>query len=157
MINSETKKVLYIEDNIADIRLFEEAISHQNLAIDLNYVTDGQELIDYFTESKKGHYRDLPELIITDLNLPKISGQKVIEVLKSDPVYKRIPVIVFTTSNLPRDIEKCYAFGANAYMHKPLDIDQVFETIELIDKYWLRTCLLLTNPLGESVAEGTHI
>ena len=153
MINSETKKVLYIEDNIADIRLFEEAISHQNLAIDLNYVTDGQELLDYFAESKKGHYRDLPELIITDLNLPKISGQKVIEVLKADPVYKRIPVIVFTTSNLPRDIEKCYEYGANAYMNKPLDIDRVFETIGLIDQYWLRTCLLLDNPVGESLIE----
>ncbi len=153
MINSETKKVLYIEDNIADIRLFEEAISHQNLAIDLNYVTDGQEMLDYFERSKQGHYRDLPELIITDLNLPKISGQKVIEVIKADPVYKRIPIIVFTTSNLSRDIEKCYEYGANAYMHKPLDIDKVFDTIELIDKYWLRTCLLISNPLAEMAVE----
>lgn len=149
MKHSETKKILYIEDNIADIRLFEEAISHQELSIDLNYVTDGQEMIDYFEESKKGNYKNLPNLIVTDLNLPKISGQQVIKVIKSDPVFKKIPVIVFTTSNLMRDIEKCYAFGANAYMHKPLDIDQVFDVIELIDRYWLRTCLLIHNPMEE--------
>lgn len=149
MKHSEQKKVLYIEDNIADIRLFEEAISHQELSIDLNYVTDGQEMLDYFEESKKGHYKNLPNLIITDLNLPKISGQQVIKVIKEDPVFKKIPVLVFTTSNLMRDIEKCYAYGANAYMHKPLDIDQVFEVIELIDKYWLRTCLLIHNPMEE--------
>jgi len=152
MKHSEIKKVLYIEDNIADIRLFEEAISHQELSIDLNYVTDGQEMLDYFEESKKGHYKNLPNLIITDLNLPKISGQQVIKVIKEDPVFKKIPVLVFTTSNLMRDIEKCYAYGANAYMHKPLDIDQVFEVIELIDKYWLRTCLLIHNPMEEPSA-----
>ncbi len=144
-----TKKILYIEDNIADIRLFEEAISHQNLDIDLNFVTDGQEMLDYFEESKRGHYKNLPNLIISDLNLPKISGQQVIKVIKSDEVFKKIPVIVFTTSNLMRDIEKCYSYGANAYMHKPLDIDKVFEVIELIDRYWLRTCLLIHNPMEE--------
>ena len=141
------KKILYIEDNVADIRLFEEAISDQKLAIDLNYVTDGQEMIEYFEEKKAGHYKDLPSLIVTDLNLPKISGQKVIQVIKSDPVFKKIPVVVFTTSNLDNDIDKCYDYGANAYMHKPLDIDQVFGVVELIDRYWLRTCLLVSNPM----------
>lgn len=146
MRTSELKKILYIEDNVADIRLFEEAISHQGLAIDLNYVTDGQEMIEYFEEKKAGHYKDLPSLIVTDLNLPKISGQKVIQVIKSDPIFKKIPVVVFTTSNLANDIDKCYEYGANAYMHKPLDIDQVFDVVDLIDRYWLRTCLLVDNP-----------
>lgn len=147
MQNSKEKKILYIEDNLADIRLFEEAISYQKLAIDLNYVTDGQEMLDYFEEKKAGHYKNLPSLIITDLNLPKISGQRVIQVIKSDPVFKKIPVVVFTTSNLSTDIDKSYEFGANAYMHKPLDIDRVFEVVDLIDKYWLRTCLLIDNPM----------
>jgi len=147
MQNSQEKKILYIEDNLADIRLFEEAISYQKLSIDLNYVTDGQEMLDYFEEKKAGHYKNLPSLIITDLNLPKISGQRVIQVIKSDPVFKKIPVVVFTTSNLATDIDKSYEFGANAYMHKPLDIDKVFEVVDLIDKYWLRTCLLVDNPM----------
>ena len=149
MQNSQEKKILYIEDNLADIRLFEEAISYQKLSIDLNYVTDGQEMLDYFEEKKAGHYKNLPSLIITDLNLPKISGQRVIQVIKSDPVFKKIPVVVFTTSNLATDIDKSYEFGANAYMHKPLDIDKVFEVVDLIDKYWLRTCLLVDNPMDQ--------
>lgn len=149
MQNSQEKKILYIEDNLADIRLFEEAISYQKLSIDLNYVTDGQEMLDYFEEKKAGHYKNLPSLIITDLNLPKISGQRVIQVIKSDPVFKKIPVVVFTTSNLATDIDKSYEYGANAYMRKPLDIDKVFEVVDLIDKYWLRTCLLIDNPMDQ--------
>jgi len=145
-MSADTKKVLYIEDNIADIKLFEEAISFNELAIDLQYVTDGQEMLDYFEESKLGHYKDLPDIIITDLNLPKITGQKVIQVIKQDEVFKRIPIIVFTTSNLKRDIEKCYEYGANAYMYKPVNIDKIFEAVELIDKFWLRNCLLIKNP-----------
>jgi len=146
MENAEIKKVLYIEDNIADIKLFEEAISFNNLAIDLQYVTDGQEMLDFFEESKRGHYKELPDIIITDLNLPKITGQKVIQAIKQDEVFKRIPIIVFTTSNLKRDIEKCYEFGANAYLYKPVDIDKIFEAVELIDRFWLRNCLLIKNP-----------
>lgn len=148
MKNDKIKKILYIEDNVADIRLFEEAIAHQELAIQLDYVTDGQEMLDFFEEKKKGHYRDLPVLIVTDLNLPKVTGQDVIKVIKKDPVFRKIPIVVFTTSNLPNDIDKCYEYGANAYMYKPLDIDNVFEVVELIDKYWLRTCLLVNNPLS---------
>jgi len=145
-MNAETKKVLYIEDNIADIKLFEEAIEYNKLAIDLQTVTDGQEMLDYFESSKKGHYKDLPDIIITDLNLPKITGQRVIELIKNDEIFRRIPVIVFTTSNLKRDIEKCYEFGANAYMYKPVNIDEIFEAVALIDKFWLRHCLLIKNP-----------
>ncbi len=151
MIHKETKKVLYIEDNIADIKLFEEAISFNNLAINLEYVTDGQEMLNYFTASKEAHYRDLPDLIISDLNLPKISGQQVISEIKKDSVFKKIPVIVFTTSKLRSDIEKCYEYGANAYLSKPVDIDKIFELIELIDKFWLRNCLLIKNPSSTEV------
>ena len=91
-------------------------------------------------------YRDLPDLIISDLNLPKISGQQVISVIKADSVFKKIPVIVFSTSKLKSDIEKCYEYGANAYLSKPVDIDKIFELVELIDKFWLRNCLLVKNP-----------
>ncbi len=145
-MHKEVKKVLYIEDNIADIKLFEEAISFNELAIELEYVTDGQEMLNYFEASKKAHYKDLPDLIISDLNLPKISGQQVISVIKQDSIFKKIPVIVFTTSKLRSDIEKCYQYGANAYLTKPVDIDKIFELIELIDKFWLRNCMLLKNP-----------
>jgi len=146
MLHKEVKKVLYIEDNIADIKLFEEAISFNDLAINLEFVTDGQEMLNYFEASKKAHYRDLPDLIISDLNLPKISGQQVISAIKKDDVFKKIPVIVFTTSKLKSDIERCYEYGANAYLSKPVDIDKIFELIELIDKFWLRNCLLIKNP-----------
>jgi len=146
MHHKEVKKVLYIEDNIADIKLFEEAVSFNDLSIKLEYVTDGQEMLNYFEASKKAHYRDLPDLIISDLNLPKISGQQVISVIKADPVFKKIPVIVFSTSKLKSDIEKCYEYGANAYLSKPVDIDKIFELVELIDKFWLRNCLLIKSP-----------
>lgn len=155
-MHKEVKKVLYIEDNIADIKLFEEAISFNELAIDLEYVTDGQEMINYFEAAKKEHYRDLPDLIISDLNLPKISGQQVISVIKQDDVFKKIPIIVFTTSKLKSDIEKCYQYGANAYLTKPVDIDKIFELVALIDKFWLRYCMLIKNPNSEEQAGLTQ-
>lgn len=145
-MHKEVKKVLYIEDNIADIKLFEEAISFNELAIDLEFVTDGQEMLNYFNSAKQAKYKDLPDLIISDLNLPKISGQQVISVIKKDTVFKKIPIIVFTTSKLRSDIEKCYEYGANAYLTKPVDIDKIFELVALIDKFWLRNCLLIKNP-----------
>lgn len=151
MIHNEVKKVLYIEDNLADIKLFEEAISFNELAIKLEYVTDGQEMLNYFEAAKAAHYRDLPDLIISDLNLPKISGQQVIAEIKKDSVFKKIPIVVFTTSKLRSDIEKCYEYGANAYLSKPVDIDKIFELIELIDKFWLRNCLLIKNPTPTKV------
>lgn len=154
MLHKEVKKVLYIEDNIADIKLFEEAISFNDLAINLEFVTDGQEMLNYFEASKKAHYRDLPDLIISDLNLPKISGQQVISAIKKDDVFKKIPVIVFTTSKLKSDIERCYEYGANAYLSKPVDIDKIFELIELIDKFWLRNCLLIKNPNSTEAAQA---
>lgn len=151
MIHKEVKKVLYIEDNVADIKLLEEAISFNDLAINLEYVTDGQEMLNYFEAAKAAHYKDLPDLIISDLNLPKISGQQVIQEIKQDSVFKKIPIIVFTTSKLRSDIEKCYEYGANAYLSKPVDIDQIFELVELIDKFWLRNCLLIKNPTPSTV------
>jgi len=147
-MHTEEKKLLYIEDNIADIKLFEEAISFNELAINLEYVTDGQEMLNYFHAAKQAKYKDLPDLIITDLNLPKISGQQVISVIKKDEVFKKIPIIVFTTSKLKSDIEKCYEYGANAYLTKPVDIDHIFELVALIDKFWLRHCMLIKNPFN---------
>ena len=69
MQHKEVKKVLYIEDNIADIKLFEEAISFNDLSIKLEYVTDGQEMLNYFEASKKAHYRDLPDLILSLIHI----------------------------------------------------------------------------------------
>ena len=140
-MNTQIKKVLYINDNIADVALFEEAIEIKNLAIELMHVSDGEELLSYIRKCKLDSSEILPDLIITNLDVPKFQGHKIINVLKDDKMLSHIPLIIFCSSNLKSDIIKAYEHGANAYIYKPLNVDEIFETIELIDKFWLRTCV----------------
>lgn len=140
-MNTQIKKVLYINDNIADVALFEEAIEIKNLAIELMHFSDGEELLSYIRKCKLDSSEILPDLIITNLDVPKFQGHKIINVLKDDKMLSHIPLIIFCASNLKSDIDRAYEHGANAYIYKPLNVDEIFETIELIDKFWLRTCV----------------
>jgi len=135
-------KVLLIEDNEGDIKLIEEAVSDNKLAIDLEVLKDGGHTMQYIEEKQNSDYNNLPELIIMDLNLPKVQGKKLLTVFKGDEVLKKIPIIILTTSNLSADIEECFQSGANAYLIKPIDIIEFFEMISTIYKFWFQTSCL---------------
>ncbi len=137
-----TKKVLLIEDNEGDIKLIEEAITDNNLSIDLELLKDGGQTLQYVEEKIEGGYVDLPDLIIMDLNLPKVQGKDLLKVFKKDTILKQIPIIILTTSSLSADINECFSSGANAYLIKPIDIIEFFDMISMIDKFWFRiSCL----------------
>jgi len=137
-----TKKVLLIEDNEGDIKLIEEAITDNNLSIDLELLKDGGQTLQYVEEKISGGYVDLPDLIIMDLNLPKVQGKDLLKVFKKDTILKQIPIIILTTSSLSADINECFSSGANAYLIKPIDIIEFFDMISMIDKFWFRiSCL----------------
>lgn len=130
-------EILLVEDNPGDIRLTQEALKEGRIHNNLNVVRDGISALDYLQQ--KGAYAKAtrPDLILLDLNLPKMDGREVLAKIKSDPRLKRIPVVILTTSKNEEDILKTYNLHANCYITKPVDLEQFFEVIRSIEGFWL--------------------
>jgi len=135
-------KILLIEDNPGDVRLTQEAFKEAKRSIILDVVMDGVEAINYLY--RKAPYTDKvsPDLILLDLNLPKMDGREVLEVVKTDENLRRIPIIVLTTSDADQDIIKSYNLHVNCYLNKPVDFDEFFDIIQKIEDFWLTTAIL---------------
>ncbi len=136
--------LLLIEDNPGDVRLTKEAFKEGNISIDLSVVMDGVEAIQYLRKQAPFEEVETPDLILLDLNLPKKDGREVLKDIKEDPVLRRIPVVVLTTSNAESDILKSYNLYANCYINKPVDFDSFFNVIKRIEEFWLSTVMLPT-------------
>jgi len=134
--------ILLIEDNPGDVRLTQEAFKEGRKNVTLDVVMDGVEAINYLY--KNGQYSDKksPDLILLDLNLPKMDGREVLQKVKSDDNLRRIPVIVLTTSDADQDILKSYNLHVNCYLNKPVDFDKFFDIIQKIEDFWLTTAIL---------------
>jgi CheY-like chemotaxis protein len=137
-------QILLIEDNPGDIRLTQEAFSESQLSIVLNVTTDGVEGINFL--KKNPPYTDAvtPDLILLDLNLPKLDGRDVLGEVKQDELLRRIPIVILTTSTAQKDIQDTYALHVNSYINKPVDFDKFFEIIQRIEDFWLTTAVLPT-------------
>lgn len=137
---NEAIEILLVEDTPSDVELTLRAFKKNNFANKIFVVGDGQEALDYIY--KEGQFKDretteLPRLILLDLKLPKISGIEVLKVLKTDPVTKKIPIVVLTSSKEDRDIHECYNLGVNSYIAKPVDFNQFVTTVRELGLYWL--------------------
>ena len=93
---------------------------------------------------KKGTYRDAsrPDLVLLDLNLPGKGGHQILGELKSDLELKEVPIVIYTSSLADKDVKTSYRLGANAYVRKPIDVDEFFEVVSTIERFWLGTALL---------------
>ena len=136
--------ILLIEDNPGDVRLTQEAFKEGRMDIDLSVCMDGVEAVKFLKKQEKYGDAVTPDLILLDLNLPKMDGREVLEVVKSDPALKRIPVVVLTTSNAEQDILKSYNLHVNCYINKPVDFDKFFDIIQKIEDFWLSIAVLPT-------------
>lgn len=136
--------ILLIEDNPGDVRLTQEAFKEGKKNITLEVATDGIEALRFLR--KEGPYaeKQIPDLILLDLNLPKWDGREVLKEIKNDPSLRRIPVIVLTTSNAGTDILNSYDLHANCFINKPIDFDNFFNIIHKIEEFWLSTAILPT-------------
>jgi len=137
--------ILLIEDNPADIKITQRAVRESSLPVELIVVRDGQEAVDYLL--RQGAYAETtgwrsPELILLDLNLPRLTGREVLERIRSTPNLKAVPVVVLTTSRRKEDVQEVYAAGANTYIEKPPDFARFVEVLRTIHRYWLDTALL---------------
>ena len=129
--------ILLVEDNPGDIRLTQEVLKEGKVINKLHTVMDGEECVDYLYKRGKHQNAERPDIILLDLNLPKLDGREVLEIIKKDDTLKLIPVIVLTTSDAERDILNMYANHANCYITKPVDFDQFINVIKSIESFWL--------------------
>jgi chemotaxis family two-component system response regulator Rcp1 len=130
-------EILLVEDNPGDVRLTREVLKEGRIHNTLNVATDGVEALDFL--HRRGVYADTKpqDLILLDLNLPKMNGREVLAEIKKDPDLKHIPVVVLTTSSAEEDVVSAYDLHANCYITKPVDLNQFVKVVQSIEDFWL--------------------
>jgi two-component system, chemotaxis family, response regulator Rcp1 len=130
-------EVLLVEDNPGDIQLTKEAFLEGKMHNNLNVVMDGVQAMAFLR--KEGKYKDAPrpDLILLDLNLPKMDGREVLAEIKKDEKLMTIPVVILTTSAAEEDIVRTYNLHANCYITKPVDFAQFMNVVQSIENFWL--------------------
>lgn len=139
--NELTSNILVVEDEKTDAVFIERAFSKSSFIGKINIVLDGQQALDYIRGL--GEYRDrvqypVPDLILLDLKLPKVSGLEVLKEIKVMKIMKRIPVVVLSASDQPKDIKDAYDYGANSYFVKKVKFSQFITMAEQINQYWFK-------------------
>ena len=136
-----TLHLLLIEDNEGDILLTQEALSDIALRNSLTVMRDGEQALDFLQNSKN----QLPDIILLDINLPRMDGKEFLSRVKTDPSLRHIPIVVLTTSSSGRDIKDAYTLYANCYITKPVDFDSFVQVIRAIERFWIHIVQLPTN------------
>jgi len=129
-------EILLVEDNPGDARLTMELLKDSKIHNRISVVKDGIEATAYLRKEAEFREAPRPDLILLDLNLPRKDGREVLAEIKQDPGLKRIPVVVLTTSSAEEDIVRSYDLHANAYITKPLDLDQFAKVVRSIEEFW---------------------
>jgi CheY-like chemotaxis protein len=128
---------LLVEDSPGDVRLTREALKDAKMHISLKVVSDGAEAMTYLRREKNYAEAPRPDLILLDLNLPKMDGRDVLKEIKESDALKSIPVVILTTSASPVDVERSYKLHANCYITKPVDLKGFIKVVQSIDNFWL--------------------
>ena len=131
--------ILSADDDPDDRELTRDALQECRLANDVHFVEDGEQLLDYL--NRRGQYKKLageplPGLILLDLNMPRKDGREALKEIKANPLLRRIPVVVLTTSKAEEDILRTYDLGVNSYVTKPVTFESLVETIKVLGQYW---------------------
>ncbi|MDJ0638656.1 MAG: response regulator [Paracoccaceae bacterium] len=137
--------ILIIEDSPEDYEACVAALTEDsNIANPIVWCETGDEALDYLRKQGKfsGADHDLPGVILLDLNLPGLDGRDVLAMLKNDPVTRRLPIVVMTSSNDQADIDRCYDAGANSYVVKPVNLDGFLAAIARLRDYWFKIVVL---------------
>jgi two-component system, chemotaxis family, response regulator Rcp1 len=139
-------QVLLVDDNPGDVRLTQEAFKDAKVHLEMHVAEDGVEAMEFLL--RKGRYEEAPrpDLILLDLNLPRMDGRQVLAEIKEHPTLKTIPVVILTTSASDADIERSYLLHANCYISKPVDLEGFLTVVRSIDNFWLAVVKL---PPGE--------
>jgi len=148
MKGNKQSVILLAEDNVADQNLTKRAFQGGKLSSDLRIVEDGVEALEYL--KRRGKYSNpasspRPDILLLDINMPRMDGKQLLKEIKDDPDLKIIPIIMLTTSRHEVDVLVSYTLGVNAYITKPVDVDRFLETIRGLEHFWLTTVMLPPN------------
>ncbi|KOP28364.1 chemotaxis protein CheY [Hapalosiphon sp. MRB220] len=139
MATKLNEPLLVVEDSNEDFRILQRLMRRMAVQNPIYRCSSGDEVLDYlYQEGKKIGGLSRPSVILLDLNLPGIDGRDILEQLKQDKTFREIPIVIFTTSSNPKDIEFCYQKGANGYLVKPMDVQELQKTIQAFVDYWLQ-------------------
>jgi CheY-like chemotaxis protein len=144
MSSGRAVEILLVEDNPGDVRLTIEGLNEAKVRNHLHVARDGVEALEFL--HREGRFTEAvrPDLILLDLNLPRMDGREVLAKIKSDPDLKTIPVVVLTTSSAEQDVLHSYELQANSYITKPVDLEQFMKVVRSIEDFWL-TIVTLPN------------
>ncbi|RTL49421.1 MAG: response regulator [Rhodocyclaceae bacterium] len=135
--NGRPAEFLLVEDNPGDVRLTQEALKECKLRNNLSVVGDGVEALAFLRREGKYASAPKPDVILLDLNLPRKGGREVLAEIKADPLLRRIPVVVITSSEAEQDVLASYDLHVNCYVNKPVDLDQFIKVVRSIGTFWL--------------------
>jgi chemotaxis family two-component system response regulator Rcp1 len=135
-------EVLSIDDNPADQGLLKLFFSSVYPPVKLIFVEDGKQALDYLKSRERQSKKRNPDLIISDLNMPNKDGREFLREIKNDPKLRTIPVIVFSSSNRETDIREAYELHANCYLVKPVDLDDFYQVMNVVEHFWVETVQL---------------
>ena len=145
MVGNLIQPLLVIEDSDEDFEAFGRMMRKSSVTNPIYRCIDGDDALDFLYHT--GEYVDStkaprPAIILLDLNLPGTDGREVLEQIKKDELLRIIPVVVFTTSSNPKDIEVCYRYGVNGYIVKPIDVNKLMRTVQIFISYWFESVIL---------------
>ena len=129
-------EILLVEDDPGDVTLMKEVLQEAKLSLNLSVVGDGIEALDLLRNENGFEDEERPDIILLDLNMPRMDGRELLTLLKDDPDLVSIPVVVLTTSNADSDIAKSYTNGAACYVTKPVGLDQFAKVVESLESFW---------------------
>ena len=138
-------EVLLVEDDPGDVLMTREAFEHNKVANHLSVVSDGVSAMEYLRKQGSHAGAVTPDLILLDLNLPRMDGREVLAELKADAELRKIPVVVLTTSEAEEDVVRAYSLHANAFVTKPVDFDRFIEVVQKIDDFFVSVVRLPTR------------
>jgi chemotaxis family two-component system response regulator Rcp1 len=130
-------EILLVDDNPADLDLTTDALAQSSWPTNVNTVSDGAEAMVYLRREGKYAAATRPHLVLLDLNLPRKDGRSVLADMKSNPALRRIPVVIFSTSQAAEDIERSYELGANSYVSKPATLAEWVAAVKLLKDFWI--------------------
>ena len=136
-VDTKALNVLLVEDSPGDVRLTREAFREANIFIQLHVASDGVEALAFLYQQGRFSDAPRPDLILLDLNLPKMDGREVLPRIKEDAALRMIPTVILTTSEAEADILKSYELRANSYLSKPVELDAFENLVKSINDFWL--------------------
>ncbi|MDG4758275.1 response regulator [Micromonospora sp. WMMD710] len=139
-------RILVVDDDPGDVLMIEEALADSDVDKIIDVVSDGEEAMEFLRAEGRHEQARRPDVILLDLNMPRMDGRQVLGAVKQDEDLRTIPIVVLTTSNADTDIVGSYTLQANAYVTKPIDLDDFNDVVRRIDEFFGRVVVLPKRP-----------